>query len=193
MNNYFWIALTAVFLLVTASAIGQSNQDSIATSEVNQDSLASSDVRPQKWVPKPKKAALLSLIPGVGQIYNRKYAWIKVPIIYGGFIGVGLGARFNQNTYEGYRDAYVLSVNGMEHAFGNASSADLKRARDRFDKFRQQTYVAMGAIYLAQIIEAYVAAHLIDFDIDDDLSLELKPTFQQEYHQGLGFGALLTF
>ncbi len=183
MTNYFLIALTSIFFLIAASAIGQTKQDSIE----------SVDVKIEKWIPKPKKAALLSLIPGVGQMYNRKYAWIKVPIIYGGFIGVGLGARFNQRTYEGYRDAYVMSVNGEEHPFGNASSEDLKRARDRFDKFRQQTYVTMGAIYLAQVIEAYVAAHLIDFDIDDDLNLKLQPTTQEEYEQGVGFGAILSF
>ncbi len=184
MTKLFWIGgFTALLFLIATSAMGQTKQDSVETV----------DIKTEKWIPKPKKSALLSLIPGVGQMYNRQYAWIKVPIIYGGFVGVGLGARFNQRTYEGYRDAYALSVNGLEHEFGNASSTDLKRARDRFDKFRQQTYVALGAIYLAQVIEAYVAAHLIDFDIDDDLNLKLQPTTQKEYEQGVGFGALLSF
>ena len=87
----------------------------------------------------------------------------------------------------------ILEVNGEEHEFGNATATDLRRARDSADKNRQRTYIALGAIYIAQIVEAYVAAHLIDFDIDDDLSLKLKPTIQPEYDQSVGFGAVLSF
>ena len=147
----------------------------------------------EKWIPKPKRAALLSLIPGAGQFYNRKYAYLKVPVIYGAFAGIGYWANDNQNQYERYRDAYELAVNGETHEFGNASTDDIKRARDNFDKFRQRTYITLGAIYLAQILEAYVAAHLIDFDIDEDISIQFKPTYEEEYDGKVGFGAALKF
>ncbi len=164
---------------------------------IAQEQVDSTKVEPEvvreRWVPKPKRAALLSLIPGAGQFYNRKYAYLKVPVIYGAFAGIGYWASDNQNQYERYRDAYELAVNGETHEFGNASTDDIKRARDNFDKFRQRTYITLGAIYLAQILEAYVAAHLIDFDIDEDISIQFKPSYEEEYDGKVGFGAALKF
>jgi len=171
--------------MIATAAIGQAKQDS--TEQVNEPI--------EKWIPKPKKAALLSLIPGGGQIYNRKLAWVKVPIIYGALAGFGYWTFDNQRTFNRFSEALILSVNGEPHGFGNTSQADLRRGRDDFDKFRQRTYIAIGAVYLAQIIESYVAAHLIDFDIEDDLNLNVKlqPIIQQEYSQGVGYGLVLTF
>ena len=181
MTKIIWITLGS--LLISFGAIGQ----------VETDSIGVRTEPTEKWVPSPKRAALLSLLPGAGQIYNKKLAYVKAPIIYAGFIGVGWWARDNQRTYERYRDAYELSVNGEPHIYGITPSEDLKRARDDFDKFRQRTYITLGVIYMAQIIEAYVSAHLIDFDIDDDLSVKIGSTIQDEYEQNIGLGAIISF
>ena len=135
-----------------------------------------------KFIPIPKRAALLSLAPGVGQIYNRKYAAIKVPIIYGGLIGLGFWANFEERLFVRLKTAHKLEVAGKAHEFDNNpnldSATELLQTRDAVDKTRQQAYVTIGIVYMFQIIEAYVAAHLIDFDIDDDLSFKLKPSFE---------------
>ncbi len=132
--------------------------------------------------PNPKKAVLLSLIPGGGQIYNKKHAWIKLPVIYGGMIGMGYWAVYQKGQYNLYNDAYIAELNGEEHEFtGRASAATLKGNRDISDKNYQSTLLGMGALYLAGLLEAYVTAHLLDFNVSDDLSmgskLKLTPSF----------------
>lgn len=129
--------------------------------------------------PNPRKAALLSIIPGGGQIYNKKWWYVKVPVIYGGLIGVGLVAEFNTRQYNELDDAYVAELNGQPHQYSdrNFSAATLKQFRDIYDKRRQQSYIGLTAIYIAGILEAYVSAHLLQFDVSDDLSFRFNPKF----------------
>lgn len=158
----------------------------------------------EKWLPNPKKAVLWSIIPGGGQIYNRKYAWLKVPITYGGLFTLAYFTRDNHQTYVRYRDAYLAQLRGENHEFTrftidgvavNPSNTALRNFRDRFDKFRQQTAIGIGAVYLAQMLESYVAAHLMDFDIDDDLTMKIRPQYEFIPFTGnvVGVGATLEF
>jgi hypothetical protein len=131
----------------------------------------------------PRKAALLSLVPGGGQIYNRKLWYVKVPVIYGGIVGLGLVADFNSKQYHRYGDAYIAELRGEEHEFSSnpvpPSASTLKRVRDIYDKRRQLSYVGISAVYLLNILEAYVTAQLLDFDISEDLSLRVGPSFDR--------------
>lgn len=141
----------------------------------------------------PHKASFYAaILPGLGQIYNKKY-W-KVPLIYGGIAGVGYGIHFNSKYYKDYRRAYrdfivrdpnntsylqfvppgisIDDIHGKHSAwFQNA----LKNKKNYYKRYRELSYIGLGLIYVAQIIDATVDAHFFNFDISDDLSLNIQP------------------
>ena len=129
----------------------------------------------------PKKALILGLIiPGSGQIYNRKF-W-KLPIVYGGIGGLGYLAYYNGSKYTGYRRSYLamvdddpLTVNTYDP---NKSQADMKLFRDNYQKFYEYSVVGLVGFYLLTVADAFVDAHLMNFDISDDLSLSIKPKLE---------------
>lgn len=126
------------------------------------------------WQPDPKKALWFSLaLPGLGQIYNR--SWWKTPLIYG---GLGVSIWFigdNNQNYKDFRLAYSESFdpdteNELVKKYPNQES--LKRIRDVYYKRYQLSIIATAAIYLINGLEAYVDAHLKNFEISDDLSIQ---------------------
>ena len=136
-----------------------------------------------QW-PVPRKALLYAIIPGGGQLYNKK--WWKVPIVYG---AIGVGGYWlykNQKAYRFYRDKLLKEIN--EPGSTDSNTTTLRNNRDTFDKSTQQAYLYVGIIYLLQAAEAFVDAHLTHFDVSDDLSWQLKPSTQQVY--GLTTSAL---
>lgn len=143
------------------------------------DTLKISEKSPKNTFPNPKKAAMWAIIPGGGQIYNRKLWYVKLPIVYAAIGGVGYQTYLNQTQYKRYKTAYYNSVNSLPLPSGvsaTASSASLLRARDILNKRRQQFYFFTGAVYLLSVAEAFTAAHLAHFDIDESLSI--KPSFE---------------
>ncbi|MCB0664021.1 MAG: hypothetical protein KDC24_14840 [Saprospiraceae bacterium] len=141
--------------------------------------------------PDPGKAALFSLFPGGGQLYNKKLAYVKIPIIYGGLTWLVILAKDNTDIYNGFETAYLAELAGEEHEYSdrNIPAATLKQYRDIYDKRRQQTYIAIGAVYALSIVEAYVTAHLLNFDVDEDLSFRIKPSFQS-FGNGQNVGSI---
>ncbi len=125
----------------------------------------------------PKRAASLSaMVPGLGQIYNQKY-W-KVPIIYGGLIGLGYTAHSNRRLYREYKQEFINRV--MEEPAVNPendrySLSDLAIIRDDYRKARDLFVIITAGLYLLQIVDATVDAHLFTFDVSDDLSLNFSP------------------
>lgn len=147
------------------------------------------------FVPNPKKALWLSLIlPGAGQIYNRKY-W-KLPIIYGGFLGCTYALLWNQQMYDDYSQAYIdimdddpntasyrnilpmgYDITGREEQFKKI----FKHKRDYYRKYRDMSIFAFFGVYLVSVVDAYVDAQLSTFDISKDLSLSVEPSsFEQQ-------------
>lgn len=129
--------------------------------------------KPELWQPDPKKALWFSLaLPGLGQIYNR--SWWKAPLIYGG-LGVSIWfIQENHQNYKDFRTAYNESFdpdtpNELVQKYPNQES--LRRIRDIYYKRYQLSIIATAAVYLMNGIEAYVDAHLKNFEISDDLSL----------------------
>ena len=129
--------------------------------------------------PDPKKALLLStVLPGAGQVYNGQ--WWKTPLVVGALGGAIYNIQFQTERYLRFNTAYRANVAGLEHEFSNTRLDDqrtLLRFRDRFNKSRQLGYVLAVAAYGLQALEAFVAAHLKDFDTEDDLGghWELRP------------------
>lgn len=140
------------------------------------------------WVPNPTKATWLALvIPGGGQIYNRKY-W-KLPIIYGGFAGCAYALTWNGKMYKDYSQAYKDAMNGNMQSSSitdllppgyNISETQLKellrRRKDTYRRYRDLSIFAFIGVYLISIVDAYVDAELSNFDITPDLSMRVEPT-----------------
>ena len=112
-------------------------------------------------------------LPGLGQIYNKKY-W-KVPIIYGGAVAVVYSANWNSKYYKMFKVAYKNRVNGDSIHYSNYSDTSLQTARDYYRKYLELSYIIGGAIYIMNIIDAAVDAHLYHFDISDNLSMKINP------------------
>lgn len=125
----------------------------------------------------PSRAAMLSAtLPGLGQIYNQKY-W-KVPIIYAGFGTLAYFVNFNAKEYSKWRDAWVARVDGNPHTvddFPNHSADVLERAMDYYRRNLEITYILSAGLYLINILDASVDAHLMHFDVGEDLRLGMTP------------------
>ena len=121
----------------------------------------------------PIKAGLYSaVLPGLGQFYNKKY-W-KIPIVWGA-VGTGVGiAIWNDKNYRRYRNAFVAELNGLPHEFSGITGVDkdvLGNAQDRFKRQRDYAIGIAGLIYILNIVDAVVDAHLYEGRKDPDLEL----------------------
>jgi len=147
------------------------------------DSTASSDSarKEEKRVAKienkrPRKAALMStIVPGLGQVYNRQY-W-KVPIIYAGGIALIYLLSSNESQLKHYKHLYDTT------SASNASYlAVYQTQEDYYHKNRDLCAVLLLGLYGLNIIDANVSAHLREFNIDEKLSLKFKPLFYAKYN-----------
>ena len=138
-------------------------------------------------VSKVKKATTLSTIfPGAGQIFNKSY-W-RVPIVIGGMASTIYTIDWNNRGYQRFKTAYALSVdykknpdkypNGAPDEFRGAySDTFLKNLKDSYRRNRDLCILLTVGVYILQIIDAHVDAHLQDYDISDDLSMNFEPYF----------------
>lgn len=125
--------------------------------------------------PNPKKSALYSLIlPGSGQIYNGN--WWKTPFVYAAIGGSIAYLQINQSRYKRFKTALELELAKKPHEFtGKINSAEaLRNLRNKYDKNTQTSYIGVVVVYGIVAIEAFVDAHLQNFDISDDLSIKVK-------------------
>lgn len=142
------------------------------------------------WSPDPQRALWLALvIPGGGQIYNRKY-W-KLPLVYGGFMGCIYAMSWNNMMYKDYSQAYLdimdsdpttQSYNRFLHFGMTITSANeerykkiFKSRKDKYRRWRDMSFFCLIGVYALSVIDAYVDAELSQFDISDDLSLRVEP------------------
>ncbi|MCE3259623.1 MAG: hypothetical protein K0S12_1264 [Bacteroidetes bacterium] len=126
-----------------------------------------------------------AVLPGLGQVYNKKY-W-KVGIIYAGLGGLGYLFYINNANYNEYRSALILSQQDGQNGYAYGySTSQLSAEKARFRKYRDFTAIGIAAVYLLNIVDANVDAHLKTFDVSDDLSLSIDP-WQQVIHDGNGF------
>lgn len=174
------------------------------TLKLNTDSLfTSSEIKKIKrdwtsWRPNAKRAMWLAMvIPGGGQIYNRKY-W-KLPIFYGGFVGCIYALRWNGQMYKDYSQAYLdimdddpntQSYNQFLHLGTKITSANIERyktifknRKDKYRRWRDLSFFCLLGVYAVSIIDAYVDAEMSNFDISRDLSMKIRPTLMNSSKQ----------
>ena len=209
------IRLVATWVLSFAATFGMAQEvtvaDSITPVELTETELVFDDTlqlgrfiaadtlaKPRRdwstWRPDPKRAMWLAIVlPGAGQIYNRKY-W-KLPIIYGGFVGYIYAMRWNNMMYNDYSRAFLdisdnnpatQSYNQFLH-LGNRIDPNnennetrykslFKKRKDYYRRYRDLSFFILIGVYALSVIDAYVDASLSDFDISKDLSLMVSPT-----------------
>jgi hypothetical protein len=132
----------------------------------------------------PVKAQLYSaILPGLGQIYNRKY-W-KIPIIYGIGGAVIFSYFYNRDYYEDLNNAYIevyyMDPPPTSYEFRGKLityniAGQLYREKERFRKYKDYALVGIAAVYLLNVIDAMIDAHFLEYDVSDDLSMRLGPT-----------------
>ena len=128
----------------------------------------------------PAKAAFYSaILPGMGQVYNKKY-W-KVPFVWAALATPTYFYLNNNSQYKRFRTAYKLRKTGLQDEFtddlGNVSVSleTLEKAQEQLMENRDLSLMWGVILYVLQIIEASVNAHLLQFNTDDNLSF--RPTF----------------
>lgn len=161
------------------------------------DSLSVPEVKMKAtFKPDPTKAVLYGLVPGLGQIYNRKY-W-KLPIVYGAFMGCLYAVTWNNKSYGDYSEAYLdimIDKNEPDKGKWHNSWQDfipanvdpetylkdqrfqdqLKSRKDYYRRYRDLSIIITAGVYLLSLVDAYVDAQLFDFDISPDLSMHIEP------------------
>jgi Family of unknown function (DUF5683) len=142
--------------------------------------------------PNPRKAALLGLvIPGGGQAYNQK--WWKIPIVYAALGGVGYVQYNNVTQFRYYRDNYIFRVDGDSLTISDPrlirlDDRTLKANRDIARQNLEYSSVILGLTVLLSVTDAFVDAHMRNFDVSDDLSLQFRPKIQDAVPGGPAFG-----
>lgn len=139
----------------------------------------------EKKVLGPAKAAFYSaVLPGLGQVYNKKY-W-KVPIVYGALAGGVYYFNKNNDLYHKYRDAYKRRLAGFtdDEFYGDGSvpaisNDGLIRAQKSLKRNKELSILVTIGIYALNIIDANVDAHLLQYNLDDNLSLRPKINYNE--------------
>lgn len=157
-----------------------------------------------------KKATTMSIIcPGAGQIYNKSY-W-KAPIVVGGLASMIYVIDWNNRGFKRFKTAHSLRADfdlnpdkypdgvSKDEFRGRYSTTFLKNLRDSYRRNRDLSILLTAAVYAFQAIDAHVDAHLKDFDVSDNLTVDLDPMFDYQYTQingtnpVFGFNLNLTF
>ncbi len=192
MRNY--LLLFSTLLLFINFTFSQEEQDSIPKTEIDsvqadlakkgvviKDSVALKKVEREFKPLAPSKAAFYSaVLPGMGQIYNKRY-W-KVPIVWGAIGGSAYMYIYNNDQYQRFRTAFKRRQAGFTDDEFNGEGTlplfdedDLEYQQERFQNDRDLWLVAAIGLYALNIVDANVDAHLKQFNIDDDLSIDFEP------------------
>ena len=191
------------FLLLSSISFAQEDKK---TNEVDtglmvvQDSV-SKKKRPPLDVLAPSKAAFYSaVLPGLGQAYNKKY-W-KLPIVYGGlgamiyFIDFNTGEQkrferaINIRKLNDLNDEKDLGIPDIPDQFPTLDNSSVISYRNQHRKQKELSYVGLLIIYVLAGVDAYVDAHLLNFDVNDDLTLRVRPDLKllPDYNTSIGLG-----
>lgn len=180
-NSRFYISF--IFFFICCFGFSQTETDSLSA-QIPNEMVVDSVVRKPMNILAPSKAAFYSaVLPGLGQAYNKKY-W-KIPIVYA---ALGTGIYFyidNDKTYQRYRDAYKSRLAGYTNdefygdgATPKVSSDGLIRAQNTLRRNKELSILITAGLYVLNIIDANVDAHLLQYNLDENLAL--KPHFQYD-------------
>lgn len=188
------IALLATSCHVYSQDSTQVQSDPIAIEVETADPLDSAAMAKLAKRFNPQKALLFSaVLPGAGQVYNKKY-W-KVPIVYGGFAFLGYVIDTYNDNYLFYKEELFKELNEKGSSSTGLAETDLRSYTDQYRRERDLFIVLTGLWYMLQIIDAHVDSHLKEFDVNPNLNVRIEPSFKQDMMLGRqsGFSVTLRF
>jgi hypothetical protein len=137
----------------------------------------------------PKKAAILSVVPGAGQFYTKKY-W-KIPIIYSALIASSYYINDNNNQYKFYKNTYLNRQDGISDNL-NYNNNELIVLKDFYKRNREVSVMLFSLTYLLNIIDASVNAHLFEYEVNENLSIQIEPIKMiDSHHTGIALNIKL--
>lgn len=146
----------------------------------------------------PRKAILFAaVLPGLGQVYNKKY-W-KIPLVYGGLIGFGYGVNFYQKGYKEFKgglfDLLESNASQIEIRGYTLTESRLRSIVDQYRRERDFFIILTAGMYLLQMVDAHVDAHLREFDLNPNLQVSIQPTMNNDMMTGrtAGFSLIVKF
>lgn len=189
------VVLTFCFAIHLANA--QVSADTIVS-----DTMIKKEKKGSFFAGRPGKSMLMSLvIPGAGQIYNKSY--LRVPFVWGAVGGMGYLVHYNTLAYQCRKTAYEASIDGIPYSEPCNTCEEnlkvirepsrLKALRDEANEARQLSIVGFTLVWLANGIDAFVDAHLKDFDIDDNLSIDIGSRVDDDPHAPMRIGIFVQF
>mgnify|MGYP001079032189 CR=1 FL=1 len=180
MKNVFFILLIGVSLCATAQ------RDSVRVIQAERDTVTIASYANRY---DPRKALLFAaVLPGLGQVYNKKY-W-KLPLVYGGIGATAYAINFYQDGYRLYRRElfYNLDNNLAQDTQVNPNTgyttSQLRTIVDRYRRERDFMIIIMMGVYILQMVDAHVDAHLKEFDLNPNLQVRVEPSFTNELLTG---------
>ena len=174
-----------IFTLIPIISIGQT------TAVPSEKKAVNGGIEP--WQPNPKKAGLYSaILPGSGQLYNKQY-W-KIPVVYAGVGAAIYFIDFNSQKYRTYRKAYIARIdadpNTRDEFEGLYTASALKQLQDGYKRYLDMTVLLTAVGYTLQVMDAVVFAHLKNFDVTKDITIQVQPIANQN---GIGMGLVINF
>lgn len=176
--------LVIFFLLLSWDGL---SQDSLSINQSNspirvkQTTKSETDSAKMAYIAKrfnPQKALLYAaILPGSGQVYNKKY-W-KVPIVYAGFAFLGYYIDFYNDNYRFYRGELFQELN-LQPTKTGLPEESLRTIAGRYQRERDFFIILTGLWYALQIIDAHVDSHLKEFEINPNLQVGIEPTIKQD-------------
>lgn len=187
-----FIALLFVFCSLASRA-----QDTLIIDSTVVQPLKKPSKFSEKWNMQPHspmKATIYSaVLPGAGQVYNKK--WWKTLIVYAG-IGTGVYfVKWNDNNYLTYRRAYIAAIDNDPNTVPSieGDAAFFNQWQDQHRRWRDVSYMALLGIYVLQLIDANVDAHLFYYDVSPDIQLRVQPSVVVSDRIKPGLGISINF
>ena len=188
-NNFLYI-----FFLIFATSLFAQTPDSLTVKKTEKVIVVNDSVLPKdEYNPlAPAKAAFYSaVLPGLGQVYNKRY-W-KIPVIYAGMAAGIYFYKQQDDDYDRFRDAYKRRLAGYtDDEFQGISNDRLINAQKSAQKSKSISIIVTVAFYFLNIVDANVDAHLRQYEVSEDLSLQ--PNFDYNHFNAQPqYGMSLTY
>jgi hypothetical protein len=189
------------FLIVCCMACNCFAQNTVATDSIHAISTDSLIVESKDTVAlksyatryNPRKALLYAaVLPGLGQVYTKKY-W-KIPLVYGGMGFIGYNINFFEKAYTKYKLDLYRVIDGGTSVSG-FSESQLRTIVNKAQRERDFMIILMAGVYLLQMVDAHVDAHLKEFDLNPNLQVRMEPmiNYSQMMGRQTGFSIVLKF
>lgn len=185
----FFYLLISLFFLSNAYSQVVPAENPVTVKDSSASKKSKTDTTKNK-IYNPKVAARRSaIIPGWGQAYNKKY-W-KIPIVWGGLGVTGYIFVNNIKIYKEYKFAYSARVkaqpptldstdyNQLDNIYKVLSPNSIRSARDEFRRYVDYSALVFIILWGLNVVDAAVDAHLKNFDISPDLSLQVRPGYSE--------------